>query len=312
MPVTPLERAAPQPSTSRPPAGPAGVLRPGASGDDVLALQRALGANGFRVALDGRFGPATERAVRQFQRAQGLDVDGVAGPRTQARLGAAQGRALADDFGPPRPAPPADALRQTRGGAVRVRADVTGAALRALGPEHARLADELAMQGFFPVRMADGGFVFMSTPGYEADATGRGVSNREAREYARAHGLRLPTRAEAEAFRAQAPVVVQFEPGPRPGTPAARTAVEQQARIAARLREAGVPERGVAIAGATKVWALDPGAQRPGLTGAVTDVVSGAALQGYSTVHGPDYEDYSQAAQFVHPVRVAPTGAIAR
>jgi hypothetical protein len=162
------------------------------------------------------------------------------------------------------------------------------------------------------VRRTDGGFIFMSNPSYDADRNGRGVSSREARDAATTRGLRLPTRAEADAFRAQAHVVLQFEAGPTPGTPGARTAGEQQARISARLREAGLPEHGVAIAGATKVWALDPGELRPGLNGAVTNVTSGAVLQGYSTVHGPDYEDYSQAAQFVHSVRVLADGSIVR
>ena len=33
---------------------------------------------------DGRFGPITEKVVRQFQKAKGLDVDGKLGPRTHA------------------------------------------------------------------------------------------------------------------------------------------------------------------------------------------------------------------------------------
>lgn len=51
-------------------------------GRDVVALQRRLRALGF-TALgqpDGLYGPATERAVRAFQRKRGLQVDGIAGP----------------------------------------------------------------------------------------------------------------------------------------------------------------------------------------------------------------------------------------
>ncbi len=297
------------------------ALRRGSSGAEVRQLQQSLKNQGYELADDGRFGPGTEAAVRRFQAAQGLEVDGLAGPATLGRVRAASVAAPAapvDVMEPATPRPASSAtpglapgILQTRGGAVRIREDTTAAQLRARSAEHARLVDELRAQGFHPVRTANGSSVFMSTPSYAADPDGRGVSSREALAYAARHGLRLPTRAEADAFRAQAPVVVQFESGPTPGTAGARLATEQQARIAARLREAGVPESGVAIAGATKVWALEPG-QRPGLNGGVTNVNTGAALQTYSRVHGPDYEDYSQAAQFVHPVRVEPGGAIVR
>lgn len=52
----------------------------------VVALQRALGAHGYNVDADGVFGPGVEAAVKQFQAAQGLQVDGAAGPWTWDRL----------------------------------------------------------------------------------------------------------------------------------------------------------------------------------------------------------------------------------
>lgn len=64
-----------------------GPLRRGNSGAAVTELQRALARDGFDPgAVDGKFGPATERAVRAFQKANGLDVDGVVGPMTRAAL----------------------------------------------------------------------------------------------------------------------------------------------------------------------------------------------------------------------------------
>jgi cell wall-associated NlpC family hydrolase len=58
------------------------VLKRGDSGSRVVALQKALG-----ITADGEFGTATHKAVRAFQRANGLAVDGVVGAMTAGRLG---------------------------------------------------------------------------------------------------------------------------------------------------------------------------------------------------------------------------------
>ena len=53
----------------------------------VRALQRELTAAGFSPGrVDGRYGPRTEQAVRRYQTASGLIVDGIAGPITQATI----------------------------------------------------------------------------------------------------------------------------------------------------------------------------------------------------------------------------------
>lgn len=53
----------------------------------VRALQFLLRNAGFYKGIpDGAFGPATERAVKGFQRAQKLQVDGVVGAQTWVRL----------------------------------------------------------------------------------------------------------------------------------------------------------------------------------------------------------------------------------
>jgi len=57
------------------------VLSRGASGADVTALQTRLG-----LAPDGRFGPQTVTALREFQSRNGLKADGVADARTIAKL----------------------------------------------------------------------------------------------------------------------------------------------------------------------------------------------------------------------------------
>lgn len=57
------------------------TLRRGARGDTVKLLQEKLG-----LAADGIFGPATEAAIREFQRGHGLVPDGIVGPRSWAAL----------------------------------------------------------------------------------------------------------------------------------------------------------------------------------------------------------------------------------
>lgn len=53
----------------------------------VLKLQQLLGSLGFDPGrLDGIFGSNTETAVRAFQEQNGLDVDGIVGPKTRAKL----------------------------------------------------------------------------------------------------------------------------------------------------------------------------------------------------------------------------------
>ncbi|GGY98106.1 peptidoglycan-binding protein [Streptomyces nitrosporeus] len=68
-------------------AGTTPTLVTGASGEAVKRLQRALtAALGTTVAVDGAFGPATDAAVRGYQEARGLDVDGSVGPDTWGAL----------------------------------------------------------------------------------------------------------------------------------------------------------------------------------------------------------------------------------
>lgn len=67
------------------------TLRPGTFGWDVSVLQFLLARRGELVPIDGYFDAATARALRRYQRARGLGVDGIAGPRTMAAL--ARGRA---------------------------------------------------------------------------------------------------------------------------------------------------------------------------------------------------------------------------
>jgi len=59
----------------------------GMSGDDVYEIQVALAELGYPVgAPDGVFGPMTEDSVMQFQKKNGLNVDGIAELQTQSRI----------------------------------------------------------------------------------------------------------------------------------------------------------------------------------------------------------------------------------
>src|SRR3954452_17115399 len=71
------------------------VTSPLLTGADVVAVQRRLALLGFAPgAADGRYGTATERAVRAFQAAAGLTADSIVEPQTRQAFEAA------------RPAPP--------------------------------------------------------------------------------------------------------------------------------------------------------------------------------------------------------------
>ena len=63
------------------------VLKQGAKGDAVKALQILLNGYGFSCgSVDGSFGPATLAAVKAYQKANGLTVDGSVGPATWTKL----------------------------------------------------------------------------------------------------------------------------------------------------------------------------------------------------------------------------------
>src|SRR5665647_729887 len=62
------------------------LVRAGDQGHPVPTLQYLLRARGHSAAVDGIFGPLTDAAVRAFQQAKGLSVDGIVGPHTWGAL----------------------------------------------------------------------------------------------------------------------------------------------------------------------------------------------------------------------------------
>ena len=91
-PTRPVTTATQAPPTTASPARapvqpPATTLTPGNSGRQVKRLQRALAQLGYSPGrVDGRYGPATQNALERFQRANGLEPDGVLGPNTLKAL----------------------------------------------------------------------------------------------------------------------------------------------------------------------------------------------------------------------------------
>lgn len=84
--VTPT--AAPAPTVS-----PVETLRRGDASSAVKDMQQRLIDLGYLSGkADGQFGVQTYRALQAFQRANGLDVDGIAGAKTLAQLNNANGR----------------------------------------------------------------------------------------------------------------------------------------------------------------------------------------------------------------------------
>lgn len=97
------------------------IKRGDPDGDDVRAVQLALSQAGYKVGIDGYFGPQTDHSVRVFQEQHGLLDDGIVGPVTAALLDA-----------------PHDALLQTANTAVLAASS---------GPPHDDTASLLAFYG---------------------------------------------------------------------------------------------------------------------------------------------------------------------
>lgn len=90
-PATLAKLNAAPPAPPAPAPAPSGMVRKGSTGALVRAVQdklkRVYPLYAGRLVVDGIFGPATDAAVREFQRRSGLTADGVVGPATRAKLG---------------------------------------------------------------------------------------------------------------------------------------------------------------------------------------------------------------------------------
>ena len=75
------------------------AIKYGMKGDYVANLQSILNKLGYKLDIDGSFGPKTLAAVKDYQAKNGLTVDGMVGPQTQALLFGGSSSQLAADSG---------------------------------------------------------------------------------------------------------------------------------------------------------------------------------------------------------------------
>lgn len=74
------------PTTAKAAVSAGATVARGSAGDRVASVQSALNSKGASLAVDGKFGSRTHGAVKQFQRDNGLRVDGRVGPATRGAL----------------------------------------------------------------------------------------------------------------------------------------------------------------------------------------------------------------------------------
>ena len=85
--ATPNIEITPTPAPQVPAVTTYKTLRKGDRGKSVISMQEALIKLGYlKGASDGNFGTGTKTAVENFQKENGLDVDGIAGAKTLEKL----------------------------------------------------------------------------------------------------------------------------------------------------------------------------------------------------------------------------------
>lgn len=78
-------------------AKPTPTLKRGDAGSEVTRIQKMLYDLGFKMVVDGDFGPGTERAVKEFQSQHGLHASGVVDPITDGAIEAEKNKPKVKD-----------------------------------------------------------------------------------------------------------------------------------------------------------------------------------------------------------------------
>lgn len=80
-------------------AGKYSQISYGSNGDEVKTLQQLLNNSGYNLAVDGQFGQKTQQAVKDYQKKNGLTVDGIVGNNTWSSLTGSKTGANASTMG---------------------------------------------------------------------------------------------------------------------------------------------------------------------------------------------------------------------
>ena len=91
-------KKAPTPTPKPTPTPTSSALRLGSSGSKVKTMQQKLKNLGYYTgSVDGQFGEGTERALKAFQKANGLSADGVAGTATLNKLNSSSAKSAVSE-----------------------------------------------------------------------------------------------------------------------------------------------------------------------------------------------------------------------
>ena len=149
------------------------TLKTGSTGELVSALQTRLKTLGFFTGnVDGQYGSATAKAVKDFQKANALTADGVAGTQTLTKLyvsGTAVSAATPKPTATPKPAATAAASTVTKINATLLRRGDTGAAVKALQQRLVQLGYLTTADGIYGPKTVNAVAAFQKQNGLTSD-----------------------------------------------------------------------------------------------------------------------------------------------